>query len=126
MFAWSYKDLKDVPPKIKMRHIDLIEVAKPVKQSPYRMNPKYKKRVKVELDKVLELGYINEIDYSDWLSPVAVAPNKNWKIRVCVDYWQLNKVTKKDPYPIPFVQDLLEMVGGQEVYSFTDGFNGYN
>lgn len=43
-----------------------------------------------------------------------------------MDYRQLNKVTKKDPFLLPFTEDILEAVGGNEIYSFTDGFSGYN
>lgn len=109
-----------------MHHIDLIEAAKPVRQRLYRMNPRYKEKVKVEIDKMLEVGYIYEIEYNDWVSPIVVVPKKNGKIRVYVDYRQLNKVSKKDPFLIPFTEDILETVGGKEVYSFTDRFSGNN
>lgn len=54
VFAWSYKNLKGIPPEIGVHHIDLIEEAKLVKQIPYRMNPCYKENVKVELNKMLK------------------------------------------------------------------------
>lgn len=54
------------------------------------------------------------------------SPKKNGKLRVCVDYRALNKATKKDLFPIPFIEDILEKVAGHEIYSFTDRFNGYN
>lgn len=126
MFAWSYQDLKGILPKTGVHHIDLIKGAKPLKERPYRMNPYYKEKVKAELDKMLEVGYIYEIEYSDWVSLIVLVPKKNGKIHVCIDYQQLNKVTKKDPFPIPLTEDVLETMDGKEVYSFTNGFSGHN
>lgn len=51
---------------------------------------------------------------------------KNGKLRVCVDYRKLNVVRKSDPFPLPFTESILETVVGHEIYSFLDGFGGYN
>ncbi|KAL3689795.1 hypothetical protein R1sor_016104 [Riccia sorocarpa] len=62
----------------------------------------------------------------DWLSPIVIVPKKNGTLRVCVDYRKLNEHTVKDPYPLPFIDDILDKVAGKEAYTFMDGFNGYN
>ena len=55
-----------------------------------------------------------------------VVPKKNRKIQVCVDYQKLNAATVKDAFPLPFIYGILDAVAGHEIYSFLDGFNGYN
>ena len=61
-----------------------------------------------------------------WLSLIVVVLKKNGKIRVCVDYQKLNAATVTDAFPLPFTDDVLDAVAKHEVYSFLDGFNGYN
>lgn len=102
VFAWSYKDLKGITLELGEHKINLIEGAKPIRQRPYYMNPKYKEKVKSEFDKLLEGDYIFEVENSEWVSPVVVVSKKNGKPRVCVDYRALNKATKKNLFPIPF------------------------
>ncbi len=55
-----------------------------------------------------------------------VSIKKNGKLRVCVNYKALNKVTKKDQYPLPFCEEILEEVTGYEMYTFGDGYMGYH
>jgi hypothetical protein len=125
-FAWSYADLKGVPPEICEHKIELEPDAKAVRQRQYRMNPKYSLMVKEEIDKLLACGFIFEVPYSEWVSPIVIVPKKNGKLRICQDYRKLNSVTKKDHFPLPFTDTLLDGVAGYECYSFMDGFSGYN
>jgi len=125
-FAWNYEDLKGVPPEIFQHKIELEPDTKPVRQRQYRMNPKYSLMVKEEIDKLLACGFIFEVPYSEWVSPIVIVPKKNGKLRICQDYRKLNIVTKKDHFPLPFTNTLLDNVAGYECYSFMDGFIGYN
>jgi hypothetical protein len=61
-----------------------------------------------------------------WVSPITIIVKKNGKFQVCVDYRRLNDCTKKDYYPFPFVDDILDEIAGHELYSFGDGYRGYN
>ena len=89
------------------------------------MNPNYAAKVKEEIDKLLR-GFIRPVKQATWLSPIVVVPKKNGKIRVCVDYRKLNATTVMDAFPLPFTDRVLDAVTGHEVYSFLDGFSGYN
>jgi hypothetical protein len=80
VFAWTYKDLKGVPPEICQHQIVLETNAKPIRQRQYRMNPKYSLMVKEEIDKLLECGFIYPVPYSEWVSPIVVVPKKNGKL----------------------------------------------
>ena len=101
--------------------------AKPIKQRPYRLNPKYKEKVCLELDKMLAAGIIEPVEESDWVSPIVIQAKKQKdEIRICVDLKKLNNACVHDPFPTPFADEVLDNVGGHEAYSFTDGFFGYH
>ena len=126
VFAWSYKDLKGVPPEVCEHHIHLEEGVKPICQRQRRLNPKYSLLVKDEIEKLLEIGFIYPVPYSEWVSPIVIVPKKNGKIHICQDFKKLNNATKKDYFPLPFTDAILDAVAGHECYSFLDGFSRYN
>jgi len=90
------------------------------------MNPDYIVVVKQDLDKLLAMGFITLVEEVTWLFPIVVVLKKNKKLQICLDFRKLNTTTKKDPYPLPFKKEVLDMVSGHEVYSFLDGFSGYH
>ena len=92
VLAWNYTDLKGIPPHITQHTIPLIEGARPKACRPYPMNPKYAEKVKEELNKLLEAGFIYEIEHSEWVSPIAIDPKKTRKIQICVNFKNLNVV----------------------------------
>jgi len=101
--------------------------AKPINQRPYRLNPKYKEKVHLELDKMLTACIIEPVEESDWVSLMVVQEKKQKdEIRICVDLGKLNDARVQDPFLNPFTDEVLDNVGGQEEYSFTDGFFGYH
>ena len=67
------------------------------------MNPTLKDIVKEEVQKLLDAGFIYSISDSEWVSPLVFVPKKNGKWRICVDYRELKKATKKDHFPLPFI-----------------------
>ena len=126
IFSWSYEDMRGLDPQLYQHQIHLSKDAKLVAQRRYRMNPNYAAKVKEEIDKLLRVGFIRPVKKATWLSPIVVVPKKNGKIRVCVDYRKLNAATVTDAFPLPFTDGVLDAVAGHEVYSFLDGFSGYN
>ena len=126
VFAWDHTELKGVDPEVCQHRIPLRMDARPVRMQRYRMNPNYAKKVKEEIDALLKAGFIAEVESSDWLFPIVVVPKKNGKIRVCVDFRKLNEQTIKDPFPLPFADTMLDQIAGAEMYSFADGYSGYN
>ncbi|KAH9321804.1 hypothetical protein KI387_016443, partial [Taxus chinensis] len=105
--------------------IKLKEGAFPVRKRPYKMNPNLHEKVKEEIDKMLKSGIIKPLDESEWVSPMVISIKKDGKIRICVDYRELNVACVTDPFPMPFTKEILEGVIGYEIYSFTDGFSEY-
>ena len=103
-----------------------------------------KEKVCKEVLKLLEVGLIYRISDNAWVSPVQVVPKKGgmtvikndkdelistrtvtgW--RMCIDYRKLNDATRKDHYPLPFMDQMLERLAGQSYYCFLDGYSSYN
>lgn len=90
------------------------------------MYPTLKDIVKGELQKLLDAGFIYPISDSESVSPLVLVPKKNGKWRICVDYRELNKATKKDHFPLPFIDQVLDGLARKKFFSFIDGFSGYN
>jgi hypothetical protein len=118
--------MKGIKGPMGERGIPLKQNVRPFKQRLYRLNPKYKEKVKIDLDRMLEVGIIEPVEESKWISPMVVQDKKTREIRICVDLRKLNDACLHEPFPTPFINEVLDNVGGQEVYSFIDGFLGYH
>ncbi|GJT83715.1 reverse transcriptase domain-containing protein, partial [Tanacetum coccineum] len=141
--AWKISDIKGIDPQFCTHKILMEENAKPVVQHQRRVNPKIHEVIKQEVIKLLDAGLIYPISDSPWVSPVHCVPKKGgitvvkneeneliptrlvtgW--RVCIDYRKLNDATRKDHFPLPFMDQMLERLAGNEYYCFLDGFSGY-
>ena len=102
------------------------DIAKPNQQRPYTYNDNFAKKIREEIDKLLEAKFIYEIEHIEWVSPLVVVPKKNGKLRVCVNLKKVNAMTIRDHYPLPITEHVLERVAGKQAYSFLGGFSGYN
>jgi hypothetical protein len=111
---------------MEQHKMELLSNAKPIRTKQGRWNSKYTAMVKEKLDKLLEAGFIRPVETTEWVSLVVLPLKKNGKLRVCVKYKALNKITKKDHYPLPFCEEILEEVVGHEMFTFGDGFRGYH
>jgi hypothetical protein len=142
--GWTIVDIKGIRPAKCMHQIHLEDEAKPTRDAQRRLNPHMKEAVKKEVLKLLDVGIIYPILDSQWVSPIQVVPKKSWITmvknedeeliptrittgwRVCIDYRRLNKVTRKDHFPLPFIDQRLEKLAGHSYYCFLDGYSGYN
>ncbi len=125
LFAWSYKELKGFQGKF-VSQIELMVNARPIKQQQDKMNPNYVLKVKEDLDKLLDVGFIYPIEIIQSLSPLVIVPKKNDKLKICVNYRKLNAQTKKDSFPRPFLGSILDTITNHDMYSFIYGYSGYN
>ncbi|KAM1302527.1 hypothetical protein ACFX2H_013448 [Malus domestica] len=142
--GWTLADIKGISPTTCMHRILLEEGAKPSREAQHCLNPPMLEVVKKEVIKLLDCGVIYPISDSRWVSPVQVIPKKSgvtvvkneeqelvptrvvtgW--RVCIDYTKLNAMTRKDHFPLPFLDQMLERLAGYQFYCFLDGYSGYN
>nr|GFB32760.1 reverse transcriptase domain-containing protein [Tanacetum cinerariifolium] len=141
--AWKLTDIKGIDPEFCSHKILLEEEHSPKVQSQRRDNPKIYDVIKKELEKLLDARLIYPISDSPWVSPIHCVPKKGgmtvikngenelvstrlvmgW--RVCIDYRKLNEATRNDHFPLPFMDQMLERLAGNEYYCFLDGFFGY-
>ena len=82
--------------------------------------------MKEEIQKQLSVGFISVVEYPEWLVNIILVPKKDGKVRVCVDFRDLNKASPKDDFPFPHIDLLVDSTVGHSMLSFMDGFSGYN
>ena len=126
VFAWSYKDMPGLDPSIIQHHLPLVPHARPVKQKLRRLHPRWSLQVKEEIQKQLSVGFISVVQYPEWLANVVHVPRKDGKVRVCVDFRNLNKASPKDDFPLPHIDMLVDSTTRHAMLSFMDGFSSYN
>jgi hypothetical protein len=142
--GWTIADIRGISPSFCMHKILMENDFKPSVEHQRRLNPNMKEVVRAEVVKWLDAGIIYPISDSPWVSPVQVVPKKGgitvvenedneliptrpvtgW--RVCIDYRKLNTATRKDHFPLPFIDQMLERLAGYSHYCFLDGYSGYN
>ena len=79
-----------------------------------------------KVDKLLFANFIREVYYSEWLANVVMVKKSNGKWRMCVDFTDLNKACPKDIFPLPRIDQLVDLIAGHELLSFMDAFSSYN
>ncbi|RVW76532.1 Retrovirus-related Pol polyprotein from transposon 17.6 [Vitis vinifera] len=126
VFAWSYEDMPGLDPTIVQHHLPILPHARPVKQKLRRLHPRWSLQVKEEIQKQLSVGFLSMVEYPEWLANVVPVPKKDGKVRVCVDFRDLNKASPKDDFPLPHIDMLVDSTTGHPMLSFMDGFSGYN
>ncbi|CAN6547278.1 unnamed protein product [Malus baccata var. baccata] len=142
--GWTLADIKGISPTTCIHRILLEEGSKTSREAQRRLNPPMMEVVKNEVIKLLDCGVIYPISDSKWVSPVQCVPKKSgvtvvanadnelvpqriqtgW--RMCIDYRKLNAATRKDHFPLPFIDQMLERLAGYAFYCFLDGYSGYN
>nr|GEW84392.1 reverse transcriptase domain-containing protein [Tanacetum cinerariifolium] len=141
--AWKISDIKGIDLRFCTHKILEKDDYKPAVQSQRKVNPKIHDVIKKEVIKLLDVGMIYPISDSPWVSPIhcvhkkggmIVVANENNELiptilvtgwRVCIDYRKLNDDTMKDHFPLPFMDQMLKRLAGNEFYCFLDGFSGY-
>ncbi|GKD20062.1 reverse transcriptase domain-containing protein [Tanacetum coccineum] len=142
--AWKISDIMGIDPQFCTHKILMEDDSKPAIQHQRRVNPKIHEVIKKEVIKLFDAGLIYPISDSPWVSPVHCVPKKGsitvienednelrptrlvtgW--RVCIDYQKLNDATHKDHFSLPFMDQMLERLVGNEYYCFLDAFSGYS
>ncbi|XP_034674313.1 uncharacterized protein LOC117905510, partial [Vitis riparia] len=126
VFAWSYEDIPGLDPSIVQHRLPLLPHARPVKQKLRRLHPRWSLQVKEEIQKQLSVGFLSVVEYPEWLANVVPVPKKDGKVRVCVDFRDLNKASPKDDFPLPHIDMLVDSTASHSMLSFMDGFSGYS
>ncbi|GJY79582.1 putative reverse transcriptase domain-containing protein [Tanacetum coccineum] len=120
------EDLPSLPPTRQVEfQIDLIPGNAPVARAPYRLAPSEMKEFSEKLKELSDKGFIRPSS-SPWRAPVLFVKKKDGSFWMCIDYWELNKLTVKNCYPLPRIDDLFDQLQGSSVYSKIDLRSGYH
>ncbi|GJV75536.1 putative reverse transcriptase domain-containing protein [Tanacetum coccineum] len=120
------EDLPGLPPTRQVEfQIDLIPGAAPVARAPYRLAPSEMKELSEQLKELSDKGFIRPSS-SPWGALVLFVKKKDGSFRMCIDYRELNKLTVKNRYPLPRIDDLFDQLQGSSVYSKIDLRSGYH
>ncbi|RVW63783.1 Transposon Ty3-G Gag-Pol polyprotein [Vitis vinifera] len=120
------EDLPGLPPEREVEFtIDLVPRTGPMSKALYRMAPVELKELKVQLQELLDKGFIRP-SVSPWGAPVLFVKKKDGSMRLCIDYRELNKVTVRNKYPLPRIDDLFDQLQGACVFFKIDLRSGYH
>ncbi|KAD3067090.1 hypothetical protein E3N88_34970 [Mikania micrantha] len=107
------------PPREVEFRIDLASGAAPIARAPYRLAPSEIQELSNQLQELLDKGFIRP-SFSPWGAPVLFVKKKDGTFRMCIDYRELNKVTIKNRYPLPRIDDMFDQLQGSSYYSKID------
>ncbi|KAJ9547520.1 hypothetical protein OSB04_020063 [Centaurea solstitialis] len=120
------EELPGLPPPRQVEfHIDLVPGAGPIAKSPYRLAPSEMQELSNQLQELLDKGFIRPSS-SPWGAPVLFVKKKDGSFRMCIDYRELNKITIKNRYPLPRINDLFDQLQGATYFSKIDLRSGYH
>jgi hypothetical protein len=126
-FAWDYLEMPGLDRSIVEHQLPIKPGFKPYKQPPRTI---YKDEVladvKKEIKRLIEANFIRLCRYAEWNSNIVPVYKKNGKMRVCINFKDLNRATPMDGYPMPVADLLVDAAAGHKVISFMDGNVGYN
>ncbi|KAL0420666.1 UNVERIFIED_CONTAM: hypothetical protein Slati_3089500 [Sesamum latifolium] len=114
VFAWTYKEMPGLDPKVAIHHLGIRYGARPVKQSQRVLRPDLIPRIETEVNKLIDAGFIRKVKYPTWISSIVPVKKKNGQIRICVDFRDLNKACPKDDFPLPIIELMVDATTGHE------------
>ena len=115
-----------IHPSVGSHKLNVLPSARPIRQKVRCFHLDRQKIIRDKIDKLLEAGFIREVEYPDWLANVIVVPKKEGKWRVCVDYTNLNNACSKDSFLLQQIDQIVDSTAGQGMLSFLDAFFGYH
>ncbi|XP_049374052.1 uncharacterized protein LOC125839127 [Solanum verrucosum] len=126
VFAWSYKEMPGLNPKVAVHQLAVKNGSRPVKQTQRHFRPDLIPLIENEVNKLIEADFILEVKYPTWISSIVPVRKKNGQIRVCVNFRDLNNACPKYEFPHPIPELMIDATTGYEAMSFMDGSSGYN
>jgi hypothetical protein len=126
VFSWPYEEIPRIEPRIVEHEIRTYSDAKPVRQRLRAMNPRKAPTIKVEVEKILNVGFIYLVPLTEWVSKPVPVNKKKGTIHVCMDFHELNKACPKYNFPTPFINQILDKCARREIFYFMDRFSRYN
>ena len=126
IFAWSYQDMPGLSPNIVQHRLPLNPRCSPVEKKLRRMKPEMSLKIKEEMKNKFDTGFLAVARYLEWVANIVLVPKKDGKVRMCMDYWDLNRASPKDNFPLPHIDVLVDNTTNFALFSLMDRFSGYN
>ncbi|KAL0438971.1 UNVERIFIED_CONTAM: hypothetical protein Slati_2380100 [Sesamum latifolium] len=114
MFAWSPSDFRGINPEVIVHRLNVDPIMRPAKHKKRSFGAKRNRIIEEDVSKLLEAGYVSEVQYTDWLANVVVVPKTS------------SKACPKDPCPLPRIELLVDSTVGYELFSMMDAYQGYH
>jgi hypothetical protein len=115
-----------IDPHIVVHEIKTYSDTKPIWQRLRPVHPCKVATIKLEVEKLLKVGFIYHVALTDWVSNLVPIDKKQGTIHVCIDYRDINKACPKDIFPTPFIDQIVDDCAESEIFSLMDGFSRYN
>jgi hypothetical protein len=115
-----------IPREVIKHYLKIHPDAKPVSQKPRRQSVERQDFIRVEVQKLLDAGFIEEVHHPVWLANPVIVPKANGKLWICIDYTSLNKACPKDPYPLPRIDQIVDSTSRCDLLSFLDAYSGFH
>jgi hypothetical protein len=128
-FTWDYSEMPGLDRSIVEHRLPIKPGFRPYKQPPrkiYKDELIFHGSLKKEVERLIEANFIRPCRYAEWISNIVPVYKKNGKMRVCIDFRDLNRATPMDGYPMPIADLLVDAAARHKVISFMDGNAGYN
>jgi hypothetical protein len=126
VFAWDYDEMPEIDPGLVAHSLNVELGTRPAVQPKRTFHTEVEAQITQEVKKLLAVGFIKPIQHPRWLSNIVPVKKKNGQIRCCVDFCNLNKACPKDEFLLPNMDLLIDSATGHAMFSFLDGFSGYN
>ncbi|XP_070045488.1 uncharacterized protein [Nicotiana tomentosiformis] len=126
IFAWSDDDVTGLSTSIVAHRLPTNPMCPPVKQKLRKFKSDMSLKIKEEVTKQIKAKVLRVVEYPTWLANIVPVPKKDGKVRVCVDYRDLNRACLKDYFPLPNIDILIDNYAKHELQSFVDCFAGYH
>lgn len=108
VFAWSYQDMPSLDTDIVVHKLPLRPDCSPVKQKLRRTRPNMDLKIREEVKRQFDAGFLAVAKYPQWVANIVPVPKKDGKVRMCMDYRDLNKASPKDDFPLPHIDTLVD------------------
>ncbi|XP_015960134.1 uncharacterized protein LOC107484040 [Arachis duranensis] len=125
-FAWDYYEMPGLDHSLVEYRLALKSNARPVKQTPRHFSPEINENIKEEIEHLIKVKFTRTTRYVEWVLNIVPVMKKNGKLRVCLDFRDLNNVIPKDECFMPIADMLIDSAAGNKILSFMDGYSGYN
>ena len=118
--------MSGLDPRLVAHALNVEPGTRPVVWLKLTFHPEVEAQITKEIEKLLAVGFVKPIQHPQWLSNIVPVKKKNGQIRCYVDFLNLNKACPKDEFSLPSIDVLIDSAAGQEMFTFMDGFSGYN